>query len=90
MDFLDLIRIGKEDPEELKSIMADKKRLVDFDITSAELAVIKKLEPEAIKTIVDGIEKNVRRKQIASSQACSGGTQACVDRTLSARATPQQ
>lgn len=77
MDFLDLIRIGRDDPEYLESILAEKKKLAKFELTSAELDVLKKLDPETIRTIVDGIEKNIRLRALASSQACTGGTNAC-------------
>jgi hypothetical protein len=82
-DFIDLIRMGRDDPKYLKSVLEDKEKLAGFQLTSAELGVLKKLDPDAIRTIMDNLEKKLRLRQIASTQACTGGTNACNERTTS-------
>jgi len=76
-DFIDLIKKGKDDPAYLKSIITDKKKIKNFELTSAELDVLKKLDPESIKVIVENIEKRARLSGLADTRACTGGTYAC-------------
>jgi hypothetical protein len=84
VDFIDLIRIGKDDPEYLKSVLEDKEKVAKFELTSAELEVLRKLDPNTIKVIVDSLEEKLRIRPVASSQACTGGTNACTARKSSA------
>lgn len=80
-DLIDLICIGRDDPKYLKSVLEDKEKIAGFQLTSAELGVLKRLDPETIRIIMDNLEKKLRLRQIASTQACSGGTFACQDVT---------
>ena len=80
-DFIDLIKKGKDDPEYLKSILADDEKVKELQLTSAELDVLKKLDPDSIKTIVEKIEEHTRRLALASTRACSGGADACTGGT---------
>ncbi len=82
-DFIDLIRIGKDDPEYLKSVLADKEKVAEFELTSAELEALKRLDPETIRVIVDSLEERLRTRPAASTQACTDGTNACVGRRVS-------
>ena len=80
MDIIDVIRLSNADP----SILKDEKRLTEFRLTTSELEVVRKLDPNTIRVLVEGIERLIRERAVASSQACTGGTQACVGRPLEA------
>jgi hypothetical protein len=82
LDFIDLIKIGRDDPEYLKSVLRDKVKITKLDLTSAELDALRELNPDEIRVIVDNLEERLRIRPAASSQACSDGTNACVGRTL--------
>lgn len=86
-DFIDLIRIGRDDPEYLKSVLVDKEKIAGFELTSAELDALKRLDPNTIRVVVDSLEERLRVRLAASTQACSGGTNACTARKVSA--TPE-
>lgn len=76
-DFIDLLRIGKEDPKLLESILADKAKIAGYDITSAELVAIKNLDPDTIRVVVESLEDRIGVSPIADTNACAGGTNAC-------------
>ena len=71
-DFLDLLKKAESNPEEFKKITSEQDKLAEYNLTSAELDVIKKMDPQALKTIAGRIAK----RELAGSQAC----QACADR----------
>ena len=71
-DFIDLLKKADTNPEDFKKIVKDEEKLADFGLTSVELEVVKKMDPQALKTIASRITK----RELASSQAC----QACADR----------
>ena len=73
-DFIDLLKKAETDPEEFKKITSEGTKLAEYNLTSAELEVVKKMDPQALKTIASRIKK----RELASSQAC----QACADRQL--------
>jgi|GEM_PF-2378444 len=77
IDFIDLIKKGKDDPDYLKSLISDDEKIKELQLTSAELDVLKKLDPESIKVIMENIEKGLRTRQLAGTDACTGGTWAC-------------
>jgi len=70
-DFVDLIKKADVDPESFEAIMREDVKLAEYSLTSDELSVIKRLDPQAIRTIAH----RIRQKEVASSQAC----QACAD-----------
>ena len=88
-DFIDLIRIGRDDPEYLKSVLADKKKIAKFELTSAELDTLKRLDPDTIRVVVDSLEERLRIRPAASSQACTDGTNACVGRRAVTEVMPE-
>ena len=71
-DFIDLLKKAETDPVEFKKISKEEDKLAEYNLTSAELEVVKKMDPQALKTIASRIAK----RELASSQAC----QACADR----------
>lgn len=78
--FIDLITKAKDDPNFLKAILKDQEKLAKFELSSAELEALKKMDPATIKAIVGGLEDKLSLASKAS-QACSGGTNACKART---------
>jgi hypothetical protein len=61
----------------LGHILADQNKLAEFDLTSAELDAVKKMDPTAVKAIADRIGK----RAMEGSQAC----QACASREMQKR-----
>lgn len=71
-DFMDLLKKADANPEEFKKIVKDEHKLAEFGLTSAELEVVKKMDPQTLKTIAG----RIAQRELAGSQAC----QACADR----------
>lgn len=76
MDIIDVIRLSSADP----SILKDESRLAGFQLTTAELEALRKLDPETVRVLVERIERLIRRHDV--ELACTGGTQGCVDRPV--------
>ena len=49
VDFMDLLKKADANPEEFKKIVKDEHQLAEFNLTSAELEVVKKNGPTSIK-----------------------------------------
>ena len=78
MDIIDVLRLARTDP----SLLADEKRLGQLGLSTADLAVVRKLDPEVVRRLAEQLELKIRGSELASSQACTGGTQACVGRPM--------
>ena len=74
-DITDLLKLGSEDPEAFKAILGNKEKLTAFNVSSADLAALKKMDPATLKLAASGIEASMKAK--GDSNACKNGTNAC-------------
>jgi hypothetical protein len=87
-DIFDLLSLAKISPEAFKAILTDTKKVASFNLSSDELATIKKLDPSHIRVIMDAIESRLRGSPVAGTNACPG-TFACVDKSsTTSKTTP--
>jgi hypothetical protein len=84
-DLIELLRLKKTSPEAFDEIVKDESKLAEYNVTSAELSHIKKIDPKALGTVVDSIDKALSRRALAGSQAC----QACADKARKMTDVPQ-
>lgn len=77
-DIYDLLSLGQRDPELMKAILEDEKKIREFKISSAHLEKLKKMDPELVKVIVDSIDTRISGSPVAGTNACPG-TFACFD-----------
>ena len=80
-DVYDLLSLGKVDPAAMKAVLADKKKVAEFGLSSVELEAIKKMDPEHVRMIVGAIEDRLRFGPVAGTNACPG-TFACFSEKL--------
>ena len=76
-DLYDLLSVVKADPNALKKILEDKKQVNLYALKSDQLEALKKMDPEHIKMILEGIEYRLRVGPVAGTNACPG-TFACI------------
>ncbi len=84
-DVLELLQLADKDPEYFKSVLKDPQRLSAYEITSKELSILKQLNPEMIRLIVETFEQRIKVRPAADTQACTGGTFACSPATPTRR-----
>lgn len=82
-DLYDLLNLVKADPTAMKRVLADRKRVAEFGLTSAELGALKKMDPEHLRVILESIEERLRVGPVAGTNACPG-TFACFDKPAAA------
>jgi low affinity Fe/Cu permease len=63
--------------EEKKWETKRMRNIAGYDITSAELVAIKNLDPDTIRVVVESLEDRIGVSPVASTEACSRGTNAC-------------
>jgi hypothetical protein len=75
-DVIDLMSVAKVDPSAFKAVVADSRKAAEFGLTSAQLDMLKKLDPKEIGVLVEAIEARLRTGPVAGTNACPG-TFAC-------------
>lgn len=72
----DLLALGRTDPEILKAVLADEKKVSEFGVTSAQLETLRSMDPEHVRVIMRAIDERLRVGPVAGTNACPG-TFAC-------------
>lgn len=89
-DFFDLLHMAAIAPDSLKQVMDDKKKIDSFKISSNQLDILKQLNTNQIKSIVEAIEDRLSSGAVASTNACPGTNACCGSRELSREVLSQQ
>jgi len=84
-DIIDLLKIGKTDPGSMINVINNEEEIARYTVTSKDLEVIRTMEADTIRVIVDSIENRINRQEVAGTNACPG-TFACFDSSKIAEA----
>lgn len=89
-DIADLLKMGAENPQAFKAMLDNPEKMKAFNLSSADLATLKAMDPKALKVVAAGLESSMVAK--GDSNACTKGTNACkkaLDEVMEGISRPQ-